>query len=59
MTKPTRGDVRWLKAGAFDAQGVGTYPTVKLVKRLGTLPQDHFEAIQQNVLLWLGFTGPR
>ena len=32
-------DVRFLKAGAFDAQNIVTIPTVKLVRRLGTCPR--------------------
>ncbi len=51
-------NVRWLKAGAFDAQGIGTYPTVKLVKRLGKLPVDQFAAVERCVLIWLGFPEP-
>jgi len=51
-------DVRWLKAGAFDAQGIGTYPTVKLIKRLGTLPDEQFAEVQRAVSLWLGFSQP-
>ena len=51
-------DVRWLKAGAFDAQGIGTYPTVKLIKRLGKLPDDQFSAVERCVLIWLGFPPP-
>ena len=27
----TSSNVRWLKDGVFDAQGIGTYPTVKLI----------------------------
>lgn len=50
-------DVRWLKAGAFDAQGISTYPTVKLIKRLGALPDEQFTAVERVVLLWLGFVG--
>lgn len=51
----TTSHVRWLKEGAFDAQGIGTYPTVKLIKRLGTLPTDQLNAVEQCVLNWLGF----
>lgn len=47
-------NVRWLKDGVFDAQGIGTYPTVKLLKRLGTLPPDQFAAVEQCVIMWLG-----
>lgn len=47
-------DVSWLREGAFDAQGVGTYPTIKLIRRLGDLPDDQFRAVEQSVRLWLG-----
>ena len=33
-------DVPFLKAGAFDTQNTVTIPTVKLVRRLGTLPDE-------------------
>lgn len=46
-------NVRWLKKGVFDAQGVGTYPTVKLTRRLGTLPEETFEKVEAAVRLWL------
>ena len=46
-------DVRWLKTGAFDAQGIGTYPTVKLIKKLGNLPTDQFSRVEQCVRLLL------
>ena len=46
-------DVRWLKKGAFDAQGIGTYPTVKLIKKLGDLPADQFSSVEQCVRLLL------
>ena len=48
-------DVRWLKEGAFDAQGIGTYPTVKLIKRLRKLPDDQLSTVERCVLVWLGF----
>ncbi len=51
-------NVRWLKDGAFDAQGISTYPTVKLLKRLGSLPDEQLVAIEQVVLLWLGLSHP-
>ena len=35
-----KSDVPWLKDGVFDVQGIGTYPTVKLIKKLGDLPTD-------------------
>ena len=43
----------FLKPGAVDAQQLTTIPTVKLVKRLGTIPLDQFAAIESAVRIWL------
>jgi mRNA interferase MazF len=48
-------NVRFLKAGAFDAQNIITIPTVKLVRRLGSMPDDQMTAVEQAIKLWLGF----
>jgi hypothetical protein len=32
-----------------------TIPSVKLIRRLGRLPDDQFAGIEQVVKLWLGF----
>ena len=45
--------VRWLNAGAFDAQGIGTYPTVKLTRKLGNLTADQLDAVERSVRAWL------
>lgn len=45
--------VRWLKEGVFDAQGIGTYPTAKLIRKLGNLPADQLAAVEQRVRLLL------
>ena len=47
-------NVRWLKNGVFDAQGVGTYPTVKLTRRLGALPTQKLTEVEAAVRRWLG-----
>jgi mRNA interferase MazF len=47
-------DVQWLKYGAFDAQGIGTYPSAKLIKRLGTLPEKQLVDVELRVRQWLG-----
>lgn len=47
--------VRFLKTGAFDAQNIITIPAVKLVRRLGSLPDDQMKRVEQSVKLWLGF----
>jgi mRNA interferase MazF len=46
-------DVRWLKQGVFDAQGIGTYPTVKLIRKLGDLPADQLSGVEERVRLLL------
>jgi mRNA interferase MazF len=46
--------VRFLKAGAFDAQGIVTVPTVRLMRRLGTLSPEQLSAVVRAVCLWLG-----
>ena len=49
-----QSNVRWLKPGAFDAQGIGTYPTVKLIQKLGDLPPDQLSSIESCVRTLLG-----
>lgn len=49
-----RSNVRFLKPGAFDAQNIITIPTVKLIRRLGTLPDDQMTQVEDTVKLWLG-----
>lgn len=46
-------NVHWLKEGAFDVQGIGTFPTVKLTRKLGTLPVDQLEMVEQAVRVWM------
>lgn len=43
----------WLKSGAFDAQGLGTYPTVKLIRKLGELPDSQMQLVENCVRLLL------
>lgn len=54
----TSSEVRFLKAGAFDAQSILTIPTVKLIRRLGTLPDDQLAQVESAVKHWLGFESP-
>lgn len=49
-----QSNVRFLKPGAFDAQNLITIPTVKLIRRLGSLPQDQMNEVEQAVKHWLG-----
>ncbi len=57
-TRSTRfevpSDVRFLKPGAFDAQNIVTIPMAKLIRRLGTLPDDQMAAVENAVKQWLG-----
>lgn len=61
-TTSTRGSrfevpskVRFLKDGAFDAQNLVTIPSVKLIRRLGILPDDQMIEVEAAVKHWLGF----
>ena len=45
--------VQWLKDGVFDAQGIGTYPTVKLIRKLGDLPAEQLGRVESCVRLLL------
>lgn len=46
--------VPFLKDGAFDAQGIVTVPTVKLLRRLGDLQPEQLGKIEGAVAAWLG-----
>jgi mRNA interferase MazF len=46
-------NVPWLKDGVFDSQGIGTYPSVKLIRKLGDLPADQLDLVEQSIRLWL------
>ena len=48
-------NVRFLKPGAFDAQNLVTIPSVKLIRRMGRLPDDQMQSVETAVLAWLGF----
>ncbi len=45
----------FLKPGAFDAQGIVTVPTIRLIRPLGALSGGQLEPIEKAVLRWLGF----
>ena len=45
---------RFLKTGAFDAQGIVTIPTVRLMRPLGTLSLEQLNEVRRGVCLWLG-----
>jgi mRNA interferase MazF len=46
-----------LKAGAFEAQGVSTYPHIRAIRKLGVLKSDQFRSVFDGVLRWLGQGG--
>lgn len=46
--------VRFLKPGAFDAQGLVTVPLVRLVRRVGVLVPGQIELVEDRVRAWLG-----
>ncbi|HEX9928677.1 MAG TPA: type II toxin-antitoxin system PemK/MazF family toxin [Pyrinomonadaceae bacterium] len=45
--------VRYLKAGAFDAQNLVTIPHAKLIRKLGTLQPNELASVENAVRLWL------
>lgn len=45
--------VPFLRAGAFDAQGIVTVPTVRLMRSLGTLRPEQLNAVVSGICLWL------
>jgi len=47
-------NVGWLKNGAFDVQGIGTYPTVKLMRKLGDLSDELLGLVEIRVITLLG-----
>jgi len=46
--------VRFLKPGAFDAQGIVTVPLAKLMRSLGVLTPDQLRAVETKLCEWLG-----
>jgi mRNA interferase MazF len=46
--------VRFLRSGAFDAQGIVTLPTVRLMKHMGSLSSEQLQTVVRGVCLWLG-----
>jgi len=47
-------NVRALRPGAFDAQGIVTVPTVRLVRPITTLTTDQMQTVETHVCAWLG-----
>jgi mRNA interferase MazF len=48
--------VRFLKSGAFDAQGLVTIPVSYLVRKLGVLSAGQIQEVERAVCLWLGIS---
>lgn len=46
--------VRFLKAGAFDAQGIVTVPPPRFMRFLGTLTPSELASVESVVVRWLG-----
>jgi mRNA interferase MazF len=46
--------VPFLRPGGFDAQGIVTVPTAKLIRRLGRLRLGQMSPVQDRVQRWLG-----
>ena len=46
--------VPFLKPGAFDVQGIVTVPSVKLLRRLGSLRPEQLVAVESALRNWLG-----
>ena len=45
---------RFLKPGAFDAQGIITVPHARLIRRIGLLAPVQMQALENAVRAWLG-----
>ena len=50
--------VPFLRAGAFDAQGIVTVPAVRLMRPLGSLSVEQIQPVAQGVCRWLGINFP-
>jgi mRNA interferase MazF len=46
-------DLRFLREGSFDAQGISTVPGVKFQRKLGVLTPPQIRQIEDAVLAWL------
>lgn len=45
---------RFIRSGAFDAQGIVTVPTVRLMNQLGMLTTEQLGLVEKGVCAWLG-----
>ena len=46
--------VPFLQSGAFIAQSIATYPTVRAVRKLGSLNAEQLAHVEATVFKWLG-----
>ncbi|HSL83641.1 MAG TPA: type II toxin-antitoxin system PemK/MazF family toxin [Thermoanaerobaculia bacterium] len=46
--------VPFLRPGGFDAQGIVTVPTAKLIRRIGKLRQEQLSTVEEGAQRWLG-----
>lgn len=44
----------WLKPGAFNLQNVGTFPTAKFIRRLGSLTETEYGLVKSKLKERLG-----
>ena len=47
-------EVPFLKEGAFVAQSIATYPTVRAIRKLGALNAMQLAEVEAGVFTWLG-----
>jgi mRNA interferase MazF len=47
-------EVAFLKEGAFVAQSIATYPTVRAIRKLGALTATQLAEVEAAVFKWLG-----
>src|SRR5258708_5866838 len=47
-------NVPFLRPGAFLVQNIATYPNVRAIRKLGALKPEHFNAVFDGLLGWLG-----
>ena len=47
-------EVPFLKEGAFVAQSIATYPTVRAIRKLGALNATQLAEVEAAVFKWLG-----
>jgi mRNA interferase MazF len=45
---------RGFDLGAFDAQGIGSIPHTKLIRRLGVIDTATMQSVERAICLWLG-----